>query len=288
MNIDQFRERIKAVGLQPFEDRIVSLSRPCVRLARCRVQQAELAPLDSRLGGDPHLPVGFEWPFWSGVPLGHIATVRLSAASKYDASGLLPRQGLLYFWYDLSEQPWGYRESHAGSALVTYVADEDTPLTLQAMPMVRADEYADLDRIRETDRHPCKVEFEQGWTIPNGEWLRAYQAQDKKLVENEEFWTLHCDLTKPRKHYLLGHPQPEQGPMENQVRCVTKDLEPWRNSPENSLKKDLEWQLLFQVGTDEDGPGWMWGDAGKLYYWIPRAALRAADFSKVWLILQCG
>lgn len=48
-----------------------------------------------------------------------------------------------------------------------------------------------------------------------------------------------------------------------------------------------EWQLLFQIDTDEEGPGWMWGDVGMLYFWIPREALRRAAFDRAWMILQC-
>ena len=31
----------------------------------------------------------------------------------------------------------------------------------------------------------------------------------------------------------------------------------------------------------------MWGDVGRLYFWIPREALEACDFSQVWMELQC-
>ena len=31
----------------------------------------------------------------------------------------------------------------------------------------------------------------------------------------------------------------------------------------------------------------MWGDAGMLYFMIPREALAAREFDRVWLSLQC-
>ncbi|WP_433089009.1 DUF1963 domain-containing protein [Dactylosporangium sp. CA-052675] len=47
-----------------------------------------------------------------------------------------------------------------------------------------------------------------------------------------------------------------------------------------------EWRLLWQVDTDEDGLGWMWGDMGMLYFWIRDEDLAAARFDRVWVILQ--
>jgi uncharacterized protein YwqG len=29
------------------------------------------------------------------------------------------------------------------------------------------------------------------------------------------------------------------------------------------------------------------GDAGRLYFWIRKLDLRARDFSRIWMILQC-
>jgi uncharacterized protein YwqG len=50
-------------------------------------------------------------------------------------------------------------------------------------------------------------------------------------------------------------------------------------------KGQLDWQLLFQVDSD-DQAGMRWGDAGMLYYWIRKADLKKEDFSNAWLVLQ--
>jgi uncharacterized protein YwqG len=31
----------------------------------------------------------------------------------------------------------------------------------------------------------------------------------------------------------------------------------------------------------------MWGDGGRLYFWIPRESLAQRRFEDVWMILQC-
>jgi uncharacterized protein YwqG len=37
----------------------------------------------------------------------------------------------------------------------------------------------------------------------------------------------------------------------------------------------------------QDEAGMMWGDVGRLYYWIKHEDLKAARWELSWLILQC-
>ena len=48
-----------------------------------------------------------------------------------------------------------------------------------------------------------------------------------------------------------------------------------------------DWELLLQLDSDDDAD-MMWGDAGALYFWIRKQDAETADFSKVWMVLQCG
>ena len=49
----------------------------------------------------------------------------------------------------------------------------------------------------------------------------------------------------------------------------------------------VDWELLLQIDTDEEGPGWMWGDVGRLYFWLRSEDLVAQRFENAWLVLQC-
>jgi len=46
------------------------------------------------------------------------------------------------------------------------------------------------------------------------------------------------------------------------------------------------WHLLLQFDTDDD-LGLMWGDGGRLYFWVEAEAGRDGRFDNAWLILQC-
>ena len=42
-----------------------------------------------------------------------------------------------------------------------------------------------------------------------------------------------------------------------------------------------------QLDSDEAGPGWMWGDAGRLYFCIRQEDFAAQRFDAVWCDQQC-
>jgi uncharacterized protein YwqG len=99
----------------------------------------------------------------------------------------------------------------------------------------------------------------------------------------------------PVCHHLMGHPQLVQGDMRAECQLAANGI--YVGNPtgyESPRAKELaktaaaEWQLLLQIDTDEDGPGWMWGDCGRIYYWIRKRDLAARAFEDGWLILQCG
>lgn len=48
-----------------------------------------------------------------------------------------------------------------------------------------------------------------------------------------------------------------------------------------------DWTLLLQLDTDEYEMGWMWGDMGRLYFFVRREDARAGRFDRVWVQLQC-
>ena len=63
-------------------------------------------------------------------------------------------------------------------------------------------------------------------------------------------------------------------------------VEDQRYAAERSVE---DWQLLFQLGTvSGEGFSLMFGDCGRIYFYIRKEDLLARRFEKIWLILQCG
>jgi len=137
-------------------------------------------------------------------------------------------------------------------------------------------------------------------------------AELRAAVEDERYGAWAAKLNGAAKgrpdHRFLGHPQEEQLAMpsgfaglvaERPDREVPDPMRPgstlfipgrradaWPAWARELLGQTAaeDWRLLLQL----DSEGWMWGDCGKLYFWIPRAALAARQFDKTWIQLQSG
>lgn len=64
----------------------------------------------SKIGGKPHLPQDFVWPYFKGEnydgevadrPLSFVAQINLAEAAPYDKDRVLPHTGMLYFFMNL-------------------------------------------------------------------------------------------------------------------------------------------------------------------------------------------
>lgn len=58
---------------------------------------------DSKWWGDPELPEDLKYPMVEGVPMTFITQLSLYDLSKFDSDGLLPQEGMFYFFADLDE-----------------------------------------------------------------------------------------------------------------------------------------------------------------------------------------
>ena len=57
---------------------------------------------------------------------------------------------------------------------------------------------------------------------------------------------------------------------------------------QESIDRSKDWQLLFQLDSvSDDDFELMFGDCGRIYYYIRKDDLAAKNFDNIWLILQC-
>jgi len=280
-----------AMDLPPFPyslRRISSLieefSSPSIAFELLRDDDAILG--ESRLGGQPDLPFDFQWPMNRETPLDFLLQVNLPDIAKLDTASLLPLAGILTFFYDLKEQPWGYAPANLKGFRVTYTPRE-VPLKTFLVPR------PDLA----LPQH--KMTFSAGITIPSM-WTRPFNKlkQRAKLSEaesdlyHEYFFSLHPEDRHRGNHHLLGHSDNVQGDMQLEAQLVTNGLYCGNSSGyKDPRRAELEpgaddWLLLLQLDTD-NGAGFMWGDSGMLYYWIRKQDLALQNFDDVWMTLQC-
>jgi uncharacterized protein YwqG len=245
------------------------------------------------MGGVPDLPPFLPWPTWTPTeesasnieerPLDFIAQLNLKELHEFPACTRLPAEGMLYFFYDRDIGPWGDPEAVSGYRVIFYERGND-PLTRRTNP------NPDFD----SDSHPCKTLFFSEWTIPD--W-RHYDFCDEYQDGYEPLRMLREELaTKPKdeprlNHRILGWPEEidQDYQLESQLVangiCARKGYGDPRVNKLRSGAKD--WMLLLQIDSDEENPGWLWGDGGTIYYVIHRNDLANRRFDRVQVVNQC-
>jgi uncharacterized protein YwqG len=281
----KLREEFEIAGLGRVAGDLEKLMMASIRLKATPAAESDLKPGSSKLGGTPDLPEGVSWPQCNGVPMALLAQLRLQDLAPYDIDGQLPKSGILYFFYEAREHVWGYDPKHRGNwAVIYHDGDLDNP-----RPTDSPAELAQECRFR-----ACTVTFSSEITLPSYD-SRAVERLEFVAAEQDVYFRLpEADRAEGGvMHRMLGHPDQIQGDMTLECQLASHGIylgnsegyaDPRRASLEDGAD---EWQLLLQIDSDEENLGAMWGDCGRVYFWIRQADLRKRDFGNVWLILQC-
>ena len=269
------------VGLSQLTKSIDLLSQPSIRLYTTPATEAALRVGASRIGGVPDLPAGVNWPEWKGKPQSFIAQIRLDDVHQYDTNGLLPPHGMLWFFYDASQQTFGDSPTDSGGWRVLFMDGDLSKLQQTSAPAQLPTE----SRFR-----ACSIKFASETTltqqpeleIPHLNWSETEQKQYEALLST--FPT--ADDRAKVHHRLLGFPDTIQDDMRVQCQLVSNGV----TNPDDpraaaQTKGAMDWQLLLQIDSDEQA-GMRWGNSGMLYYWLKRADLQARHFERAWLVLQ--
>lgn len=281
----------ETVGLSRWAEAIAREALPSLRLG---VASRDDGPFGSRLGGDPAMPEDYPWPEWQGRPQSFVGQIRLTDLGGFGQDFGLPRDGLLSFFYDSEQSTWGFDPADRGSAEVAWFP-ATARLAIRSLPQNHD----------ETARFAAKpINLAREWTLPpwpSPEMDRIGLQAAYMASTGNELGVLYDALDgllaggTPRapRHRMFGHPDQIQNEMREECEFVTHGHYlgggDGRDVPE---RRELEanarlWRLLLQVDSDES-IGTMWGDVGRIYFWIREDALTTRAFDRTWLILQCG
>jgi Uncharacterized protein conserved in bacteria len=269
-------------GLERVSGKIMANLRNAVSLRTGTTMEDQLEPGRSKIGGRPDLPAGVEWPVFNAKHLSFIAQLNLTEIAPHDTEQLLPATGTLYFFYDAEQEAWGFDPVDSGGWKVIYFNGD--PHTIQ-----RTDFPADIPEYARYE--PCRIECNNEPSLPA--WDSVYMDE---LNLSEEECDAYLEIVDVGYddcyHKLLGHPRQIQGDMQLECQLVSNGLycgdssgyeDPKRVILEKSVK---DWRLLLEIDSD-DNAAMMWGDSGRIYFWIQDEDLKKRQFDKVWSILQC-
>ena len=274
-------EAIRRHGLTQYEKQIVALAKNSIVL---RPQQVGTESLrgSSRIGGRPDLPRGLPWPRWNDNPMAFLAQFDCRELAEHDSDGLLPKKGMLYFFYNALQDTWGFDPGDAGSFSVEYwpgpfdgVAEAPKDLSEEAVYKAISVSFTKAVSIPD-------------WESPYVESLRLNDAAQDAYINLLDELSGEQQITK-----FLGYSNQIQGDMLLECQLVTNGLycgdpsgyqDPRRKALEPGAK---DWTLLFQLDSIDEA-GMMWGDVGRLYFYIKNADLILSRFRDSWMIFQCS
>lgn len=279
----------------PFHSRLSEfeqLLKPSLRLRSEKIAQGKQAVASSRMGGLPDLPSEWQWPRWDGydhpnqylkkepTPLSFICQLNLAELPWRPAG--IPETGILYFFFDTLNQPWGFDPKDKEGFRVLYFDGPSDRLTTTSAPE---------DLIDDCVFASCSLTATPEIMLPD--WLDHLDI-DEDGDNYQELLDQMIGSAGGVHHRFLGHPQSIQGDMQLECQLVSNGLycgDPsgYNDPRAESLREGAkDWQLLLQIDSDEENPGWMWGDCGRIYFWIHRDDLIDRAFENAWMCLQCS
>jgi len=266
MNPDTLKSMSKALAPK-LRKRLEPSAHDELMLTFERLTPAELRPGQSRAGGVPDLPDSLEHP----AGLKFLCQINLAEVPRTPAASLLPSQGMLYFFYDMKEQPWGIYPADKGKWAVLHA---DTASDLRAGP--------GLDKARSFQ---IRFTLERRFTDPE------FAEGEFSVEEAHTYRDALDEIAAGKFNKLTGMPDPMEGGIREQCELASHGVIAGEASVRDDpvaavlLEYPDDWRLLLQLDS-ETPMGWMWGDCGRLYFMIPAPALERRDFSKAWVVLQ--
>jgi uncharacterized protein YwqG len=250
----------------------------CVYLDLKAQESEHVAQGASVIGGWPDMPLDVEW-FHSkdGVPLSFLAQINLRDLAAANPPCPLASNGLLSFFYDTENCPWGFEPGDESRHRVYFFDGDVATFERRYHP---GDEVEKRASVYET----TTIRFVKGLSVP----------ADYDLIPDEEDGLVYMEeIASPdtRINKLFGHPNQIQDDMALQCELVTNGID---CGDESALERpDIhvfrhraeDWTLLLQLDSNEEND-MRWGDGGRLFFWIRKQDLAEMRFDRTCAILQ--
>jgi uncharacterized protein YwqG len=209
-----------------------------------------------------------------------VGQIHLKDVGPFDMGRQLPASGLLSFFYDARQQTYGADPKDRSGWQVYYFADVS-----QAQGTEAPINLPDNARFK-----TCSLIFATEQTMPLEPHLErtdlALSADEQKAYEAFLSSFPTAQGSRGVRNRMLGYADTIQDDMRAQAQLVSQGVTESNDAKARVLLSSAnEWVLLLQVDSDPNA-GMRWASDGRLYFWIERAALTAATFDDVWVVLQ--
>ena len=274
--------------LEPLRDRIEATLAPAI----------VLGPTDrdvtarTRFGGAPLLAPGVEWPRSDRGPLSFLSQIDFREMRGFGGDGLvLPTDGVLTFFYDVEEQPWGYDPSHSSGWALSYAPDSARAIDVEsphgAIPF-------DVEPLAPTTAQtlpwPSDLALRSFSELPErAPWAREYKA----FVESFTIAQAPMLAIGPGRQQIGGHAQWLDGDGRLTAELASSGIHAgsdrgrWSSNDLHRAEAGAaDWQLLWQLEPHDDR--FTWVEMGTIYVLLKKQDLAARRFDRAWVVFQAG
>lgn len=282
---------IEQYAVGPYKQFILHEIRPTIRLRTTGTSCEELGK--TKLGGCPDLPQKISWPSSKkdGSYLSFLGQINLEDISGFDEADLLPKTGMLYFFFHLD----------SGDDGKVIFSDAVVELKKAVAPEAFKEQKRSLiQRLftvkpRQRILKESQVEIYKEYSIPSWGALRLARIQKstgtalkplnafREEIFEDSYEEEETETTA--NHRLIGnyrgiqHEYHELNFIETKIEDVEKTALP-------EIEKALKWRLLFQLDSD-DKLNWNYLDGGRIYFFIHEDDLKNKNFENVKISVDC-
>ena len=253
-------------SLPPSAESVRILGQMKAMAAPTLLMRSSESPGFSKLGGEPDLPPGMEWPVGPLGAMGFLLQIDLGAARQAGGPSWLPAEGSLWAF---SDDRWGEPDQ----VRVIYGPPGARSRTSPPIAVKRAWRYGERF-----------VDFSAHQSCPSLDWLGAdLRSLEVSPEELDGLADMVGDLGEAPHHRVGGYPEEIQEinmPLAAASAAQGLDYSKLPDPPPADLQAATgDWRLLFQIDDDSDLK-MKWADGGHIYVLIREADARAGDVSR--------
>lgn len=289
-NKQKLVELIKKYVAEPYKKLLEDEIKPSIRLKTNGFACKKIGT--TKLGGCPDLLKGMSWPRseYDGRYLSFLGQINLEEVYIFDEQALLPKTGILYFFFDLNS---------ADDGKVIFV-DEIKALEKAAAPKVfKEQKQSFLKRLFTSVQNKSmlkesQVEIYKEYNIPSWDSLHLERIQK---ITNSAVQPINAydegfidaiyeagETESTSNHHLLGNYKGIQN--EYHELSFIDRVDSFEKIELTEIESALKWKLLFQFDSD-DHLEMNWGDWGKIYFFIKEEDLKNRNFDQVKISADC-
>jgi uncharacterized protein YwqG len=235
----------------------------------------------------------FSWPLNGTQPRKFLAQINLGDLPKVATPLVLPGSGYLLFFADDGDVCVVHFQPNRPDLVQVQPPAQPAPKPVSGWRKLFAPASSSQPEPPYYKRKDVAFEVISNYPCPDSDEI---EELEKSLEESEieEIFELSEKLYKGKpQHHLFGFPEPIQnGAMQLECEAVLQGVQLQYEKNElaphlrHLLMSAADWHLLLQFDSDDD-IGFMWGDVGKLYFWMKKQDAQELAFDRVQLVSQC-